>query len=212
MSVAMIVGESGAGKTVNATLARTPKRIKLICTDNSSIVLQNFDRPNVDIENVSTVDAFMDAFHKSTEDSNYSLIVVDNLSDYFDLAILEMEASGDFKDMRRAYAVLYSQIKRLVREATAVNCDVVFTAWQDIVEITLPTGEHVQRVQPKLPGKILNNVCGLMNVIAHVQTAMDGDKKRWFYVTAGSPALLAKDQLYCRKSCLPEDIFIKEDK
>lgn len=212
MSVAMIVGESGAGKTVNATLARTPKRIKLICTDNSSIVLQNFDRPNVDIENVSTVDAFMDAFHKSTEDSNYSLIVVDNLSDYSDLAILEMEASGDFKDMRRAYAVLYSQIKRLVREATAVNCDVVFTAWQDIVEITLPTGEHVQRVQPKLPGKILNNVCGLMNVIAHVQTAMDGDTKRWFYVTAGSPALLAKDQIYCRKSCLPEDIFIKEDK
>ena len=212
MSVAMIVGESGAGKTVNATLARTPKRIKLICTDNSSIVLQNFDRPNVDIENVSTVDAFMDAFHKSTEDSNYSLIVVDNLSDYFDLAILEMEASGDFKDMRRAYAVLYSQIKRLVREATAVNCNVIFTAWQDIVEITLPTGEHIQRVQPKLPGKILNNVCGLMNIIAHVQTAMDGDKKRWFYVTAGSPALLAKDQLYCRKSCLPEDIFIKEDK
>ena len=212
MSVAMIVGESGAGKTTNATLARTPKRIKLICTDNSSIVLQNFDRPNVDIENVSTVDAFMDAFHKSTENSNYSLIVVDNLSDYFDLAILEMEASGDFKDMRRAYAVLYNQIKRLVREATAVNCDVVFTAWQDIVEITLPTGEHVQRVQPKLPGKILNNVCGLMNVIAHVQTAMDGDTKRWFYVTAGSPALLAKDQLYCRKSCLPEDIFIKEDK
>ena len=212
MSVAMIVGESGAGKTVNATLARTPKRIKLICTDNSSIVLQNFDRPNVDIENVSTVGAFMDAFHKSTENSNYSLIVVDNLSDYFDLAILEMEASGDFKDMRKAYAVLYNQIKRLVREATAVNCDVVFTAWQDIVEITLPTGEHVQRVQPKLPGKILNNVCGLMNIIAHVQTAMDGDTKRWFYVTAGSPALLAKDQLYCRKSCLPEDIFIKEDK
>ena len=212
MSVAMIVGESGAGKTVNATLARTPKRIKLICTDNSSIVLQSFDRPNVDIENVSTVDAFMDAFHKSTEDSNYSLIVVDNLFDYFDVVILEMEASGDFKDMRRAYAVLYNQIKRLVREATAVNCDVVFTAWQDIVEITLPTGEHIQRVQPKLPGKILNNVCGLMNIIAHVQTAMDGDKKRWFYVTAGSPALLAKDQLYCRKSCLPEDIFIKEDK
>ena len=80
------------------------------------------------------------------------------------------------------------------------------------MEITLPTGEHIQRVQPKLPGKILNNVCGLMNIIAHVQTAMDGDKKRWFYVTAGSPALLAKDQLYCRKSCLPEDIFIKEDK
>lgn len=207
MSVAMIVGESGAGKTVNATLARTPKRIKLICTDNSSIVLQNFDRPNVDIENVSTVDAFMDAFHKTCENKEYSMIIIDNLSDYAEMAILEMEASGDFKDMRRAYAVLYNQIKRLVRESTAVNCDVVFTAWQDIMELTLPTGEKVQRVQPKLPHKILNSVCGLTNIIAHVQNAMDGDKRRWYYIMDGSPALLAKDQLKCRKTCLPEDLW-----
>lgn len=207
MAVAMIVGESGAGKTTNATLAKTEKRIKHICTDNSSVVLQNFDRPNVDIENVSTMKAFMDAFHKACEDKKYSMILIDNISDYFDMAILEMEASGQYRDMRLAYGALYNQIKRMVREATAVDCDVVFTAWQDIVEMTIPTGKRVQRVQPKLPGKILNNVCGLCNVIAHVQTAMDGDKKRWYYVMEASPALLAKDQLKCRKSCLPEDLW-----
>lgn len=209
MSVAMIVGESGAGKTTNATLAKTEKRIKLICTDNSSIVLQNFDRPNVDVENVFTMKTFVDAFHQACEDKKYSLIILDSISDYFDMAILEMEASGQYRDMRLAYGALYNQIKRMTREAAAAKCDVIFTAWQDIMEMTLPTGERVQRVQPKLPAKILNNVCGLCNIVAHVQTAMDGDKKRWYYVTEGSPALLAKDQLYCRKSCLPENLFTK---
>lgn len=209
MSVAMIVGESGAGKTTNATLAKTEKRIKLICTDNSSIVLQNFDRPNVDVENVFTMKAFVDAFHQACEDKKYSLIILDSISDYFDMAILEMEASGQYRDMRLAYGALYNQIKRMTREAAAAKCDVIFTAWQDIMEMTLPTGERVQRVQPKLPAKILNNVCGLTNVIAHVQTAMDGDKKRWYYVMEGGPSLLAKDQLYCRKSCLPENLFTK---
>lgn len=207
MAVAMIVGESGAGKTTNATLAKTEKRIKLICTDNSSIVLQNFDRPNVDVENVYTMKEFMDAFHGTCNNDKYSMIILDSLSDYFDMAILEMEASGQYRDMRMAYGALYNQIKRMVREATAAKCDVVFTAWQDIIEMTLPTGERVQRVQPKLPGKILNNVCGLCNIVAHVQTAMDGDTKRWYYVMEASPALLAKDQLKCRKSCLPEDLW-----
>lgn len=207
MAVAMIVGESGAGKTTNATLAKTEKRIKLICTDNSSIVLQNFDRPNVDVENVYDMKGFMDAFHSTCNNDKYSMIILDSLSDYFDMAILEMEASGQYRDMRMAYGALYNQIKRLVREATAAKCDVVFTAWQDIIEMTLPTGERVQRVQPKLPGKIINNVCGLCNIVAHVQTAMDGDKKRWYYVMEASPALLAKDQLKCRKSCLPEDLW-----
>ena len=209
MSVAMIVGESGAGKTTNATLAKTEKRIKLICTDNSSIVLQNFDRPNVDVENVSTVQAFMDAFHKACDDKEHSLLIIDNISDYAEMAILEMDASGQYKDLRQAYALMYNQIKRMTREAAAAKCDVIFTAWQDIMEMTLPTGQRVQRVQPKLPGKILNSVCGLCNIIAHVQTAMDGETKRWYYVTEGSPELLAKDQLYCRKSCLPENLFTK---
>ena len=34
----------------------------------------------------------------------------------------------------------------------------------------------------------------------------DGNK-RWYYVTEGTPTLMAKDQIACRKNCMPEDIF-----
>ena len=73
-------------------------------------------------------------------------------------------------------------------------------------------GSKLLRTQPKLPNKILDNFLGLTQIVGYVTTAMDGDTKRWFYILSGSPTLYAKDQLYCRKSCLPEDIFIKEDK
>ena len=72
----------------------------------------------------------------------------------------------------------------------------------------LPNGEIKTRLQPKIPAKILDNVCGLMNVVAYISTANDKDgNKRWYYVTEGTPTLMAKDQIACRKNCMPEDIF-----
>ena len=32
-------------------------------------------------------------------------------------------------------------------------------------------------------------------------------KKAWYYVLEGKPTMYAKDQLFCRKSCMPEDLF-----
>ena len=47
-----------------------------------------------------------------------------------------------------------------------------------------------------------------MNVVAYINTATDKDgKKRWYFVTEETPSLYAKDQIACRKNCMPEDIF-----
>jgi hypothetical protein len=32
--------------------------------------------------------------------------------------------------------------------------------------------------------------------------------KQWYYITEGGPTIMAKDQLYMRKSCMPEDAFV----
>jgi len=210
MANALIYTQSGGGKTVNSTLVSATKRGKnlLICTDNSSIVLQNFDRPNLVIENVSTVKEFVDAYRNGYESQKYDNIILDNLSDLIDMWLLELDDSGKFRDFRQAYQLVYQSLKRLSRESTTLDCNTIFTAWSDNVEITLPTGEVVTRMQPKIPSKILDNVCGLMNVVAYINTAPDKDgNKRWYYVTEGKPTLMAKDQIACRKSCIPEDIF-----
>ena len=216
---ALIYAQSGGGKTCNATLVKTGKRGKnlLLCSDNSHVVLKNFERPNLDIEAVEhwmdtdaagkTQTHFNEQFEDAVASQKYDNIIVDSLSDIFDLAILELEASGRYRDMRQAYSLVYQNLKRLARIAGQVDTNVIFTAWHDMTEISLPTGEKAMRISPKLPAKILDNVLGLCNIVAYITTAEKDGTKRWYYHLEGSPTLYAKDQLHCRKNCLPEDIF-----
>lgn len=221
---ALIYAPSGGGKTVQTTMIPAPNRGRnaMLCSDNSSIVLRQpqFERKNLDI---ITVEHWMDKsregksqvnFHKqfdeAVESKKYDNIIVDNLSDLFDLAILEMDDSGLYKDMRQAYLIVYQSLKRLARRAGQLDCNIIFTAWADQHEIVLPDGNKAIRIEPKLPAKILDNVCGLCNIIGYIGVAADKDgKKRWFYITEGSPALYAKNQFNGAAKCWPEDLWGK---
>lgn len=219
--VALIYCQSGGGKTVNSTRVATGKRGRnmLLCSDNSSIVLKNFDRPNLDVEpithcmksltNLNDDSYFIRQLEKTIDSNKYDNIILDNISDLFDMWILELDESGKYKDMRQAYQLVYQSLKRLVRKATLANCDIVFTAWQDLTEITLPTGEKVMRTSPKIPQKILDNICGLCNIVTCIDTFLDEKSKQkvWYYKLEGSPTLYAKDQIFCRKACKPEELF-----
>lgn len=223
--VALVYAPSGGGKTVNSTLVKTGARGKnlLLCSDNSYVALRNFQRPNLDIETIEhwmdeTVDGkkqehFYEQFERAVASKQYDNIIVDNVSDLFDMAILEMEASGRWKDMRQAYLIVYQNLKRLVREAGNVDCGVIFTAWHETEEITLTSGQRAVRVKPKLPMKILDNFLGLCNIVAYVAHAEDKTgTTRWFYHLAGSETMYAKDQLFSRRSCMPEDLFTGKEK
>lgn len=213
---ALIYGPSGAGKTVNSTLVRGKRNI-LLCSDNSHIVLTNFKRENLDIEVVEhwldkdkmgkPQNCFIQQFEKAVESKKYDNVIVDNISDLFDMAILELDDSGRYKDMRQAYMLVYQELKRLARKAAQVDCNVLFTAWTDLQEIMLSDGQRAVRTQPKLPNKILDNFLGLTQVVAYINTAEKDGKKAWYYVLEGRPTLYAKDQIGCRQSCMPEDIF-----
>jgi phage nucleotide-binding protein len=206
---ALIYGASGSGKTTNSTRVKTSKRNLLICTDNSSVVLRNFDRPDLDIVNVGTSQAFVDEYRKGYESKKYENIILDNLSDLFDMWILELEASGRYKDMRQAYQLVYQNLRRLSRESASCGCNTIFTAWSDMTEIPQPDGSKKTRLQPKLPNKILDSVCGLMNIVGLVANNPDKDgKQQWYYVTKGSAEIMAKDQVRCRDFIMPEDLFV----
>lgn len=224
MASAIVYCPSGGGKTVNATAveASNKGRNLLICTDNSSIVLRNFKRDNLDIEEIRSVNEMAadnsgkTLLERSIESGKYDNIILDNLSDYFDLCITEMQLSGKFKDMRQAYQLVYQQLKMMARKSSMHDCNIIFTAWSDNMEVATATGEKANRISPKLPQKILDNVCGLVNVVAYIATSEKDGKKSWYYVLDGSPLLYAKDQLYCRTVCRPSELFLppqkKEDK
>lgn len=214
MAVAMIWGSPGSGKTVASTAPKNEK-ILLLCSDNSSVVLKRFDRKNVTIERVEHwIDQgdglyFTAQFEKAIESKKYTLIVVDNLTDIKEMAILEIEEQGKIKDIRQVYQAVYMAIKRLTRIAANAKCHITFTAWDDAEEITVSDGSIRLRQQPNLPRKILPQVLGLCNIVGQMAKAKDKNGNTvWFLVTEDNETRYGcKDQLYGRKSCMPENLF-----
>lgn len=208
MATMCLYGQPGSGKTVNAT--RLPGKTLLLSSDNSSLVLRNFDRPNLTIKEVKSFKEFVDAFEEATAEKQYDNIVTDCLTDLIDAYIVEIREKGFSGDIRQHYLAVYTKVKFLVRKAAFCNTNCVFNCWEDIETVTLPSGEIVNRVSPMLPAKIKQQVCGLCNIVAYVTSAVGPQSgvKQWYYITEGSPTIMAKDQLFLRKSCMPEDAFI----
>lgn len=215
MPVAMIWGSPGSGKTVAAT-APAKEKIKLLCSDNSSVVLNMFERKNVEVERVEHwldpgdgKNYFTKQFETALASGKYSLIVVDNLTDIKEMALLEIDEDGKIKDIRQVYQAVYMAIKRLTRMAANAKCHVTFTAWDDTEQITKNDGTVALRQFPNLPRKILPQVLGLCNIVGQMAKAKDkAGTMRWFLVTEDSETRYGcKDQLYGRKSIMPENLF-----
>ena len=207
MAVMCLYGQPGSGKTVNAT--RLPGKSLLISSDNSAIVLKHFERPNLVIKEAQGFKEFVDIFEEATANKQYDNIIVDCLTDLIDAYIVEIRENGFSGDIRQYYLAVYTKVKFLVRKAAFCDTNVIFNCWEDVETVTLPTGEVANRVSPMLPAKIKQQVCGLCNIVAYVTSANDKNNvKQWFYVTEGSPTVMAKDQLFLRKSCMPENAFV----
>ena len=215
MAVSMIWGSPGSSKTVAAT-APAKEKILLLCSDNSSVVLNMFERKNVTVERVEHwIDPgdgknyFSKQFEDALASGKYSLIVVDNLTDIKEMALLEIDEKGKIKDIRQVYQCVYMAIKRLTRLAANAKCHVTFTAWDDTEEIVRQDGSMALRQFPNLPKKILPQVLGLCNVVGQMAKAKDKNGvMRWFLVTEDSETRYGcKDQLYGRKSIMPENLY-----
>lgn len=219
MSVAMIWGSPGSGKTVAAT-APAKEKILLLCSDNSSVVLNMFDRKNVAVERVEHwIDPgdgenyFTRQFEKALTSGKYTLIVVDNLTDLKELAIQEIEDAGKIKDIRQIYQAVYMALKRLTRMAANAKCHVTFTAWDDSEEITKADGTLAIRQYPNLPKKVLPQILGLCNVVGQMSKAKNkAGETVWYVITEDSETRYGcKDQVYGRKSLMPDKLYEAPD-
>ena len=215
MAVSMIWGGPGSGKTVASTAPKNEK-ILLLCSDNSSVVLSMFDRENVTIERIEHwldpgdgKNYFTKQFENALASGKYTLIVVDNLTDIKEMALLEIQEDGKIKDIRQVYQVVYMAIKRLTRLAANAKCHITFTAWDDSEEITRQDGTLALRQYPNLPKKILPQVLGLCNIVGQMAKAKDKDGvMRWFLITEDSETRYGcKDQLCGRQTLMPENLY-----
>lgn len=210
MATALVYGAPGSGKTINTT--RIPGKTLLISSDNSAMVLNNFERPDLTVKEAANFKMFVDLFEEATSSEHYDNIIVDCLTDLIDAYIVEIREGGVGGDIRQHYLAIYTKVKFLVRKAAFCNTNCIFNCWEDVETITLESGEIANRVSPMLPAKIKQQVCGLCNVVARVTSALDKQGNRqWYFATEGNEVRMAKDQLYLRKNCVPEKLFEKPE-
>ena len=213
MATAIIYGAPGSGKTINTT--RLPGKSLLISSDNSARVLNNFERPNLTIKVAMSFKDFVDEFEAATESHQYDNVIVDCLTDLIDAYITEIREKGFSGDIRQHYLAIYTKVKFLVRKAAFCDTNVVFNCWEDSEVGELTSGEMARCVSPMLPAKIKQQVCGLCNIVGRVSSAIDknGNRQWYFFTEAGKETIMAKDQMFLRKSCMPENLFTApEDK
>ena len=203
--VMCLYGPPGAGKTINST--RIPGKSLLLSSDNSALVLRNFERPNLTIKNVGSFKDFENAFTEATKTKQYDTIIVDCLTDIMDAHIVDVRMKGFSGDIRQHYLDMYTRVKALVRKAAYCDTNVILNCWEDMFEKTLPSGEVVNYIAPAIPAKIRNNVCGLCNFVAYVSSAVKDGNRQWYFTLEGTDSLMAKDQIFMRKNCLPENLF-----
>lgn len=216
MPVAIIYTKSGGGKTVNST--RVPGTKLLLDSDNSSVVLTNFQRTGLEVHKIKSVADFFQVFEAAVISKKYETLILDNGTDLIDRWLLELGERGKNggNPAIQDYQTVYNGFKRLMRQATLAGCNVILNFWQDTFAITQPDGSQISMVSPKMPQKILENICGLANIVAHIETADRNAKgepveKYWYYRLEGTNNIYAKDQLFCRKSCVPEGLFGKAE-
>lgn len=210
MATAILYAPPGGGKTINAT--RVPGKMLLLSSDNSAMVLRNFNRPNLTVKEVANFKMFVDFFEEALSNDHYDVIVTDCLTDLIDAYIVEIRENGFSGDIRQHYLAIYTKVKFLVRKAAFCNTNCIFNCWEDTEAITLDSGEIANRVSPMLPAKIKQQVCGLCNIVARVTSAQDKQGTRqWYFAMEGNEVRMAKDQLYLRKNCMPEDLFTKPE-
>ena len=91
-----------------------------------------------------------------------------------------------------------------------LDSNIIWTAWETSDLYTDSNGQQFNRSFPQVNGKILNNICGLCDVVARLMINSEGNRG---FILLATNSTYAKNQIDSRKGCLQENFmdFGKED-
>ena len=140
----------------------------------------------------------------------YDTIAVDNISELERCILSDLGSQGKNKGVPAQADYQYMQFKLVnsLRYLKSLGVNVVLTAWETVRDIVHPDGTSYSQFIPKISLKIVDNICGLCDVVGKILAKQDGTRG---IVLEATQSIYAKNQLDSRKGCLVED-FIKNDK
>lgn len=205
---ALLYGAPGMGKTT--TIKFLPGKTLVFDVDRTTRVLQGCE--NIDIcyvDNRNTWDEWKALLSDVVEHykGKYDNIVVDNISELERCILSDLGSKGKNNGVPAQADYQYMQFKLVssLRYLKSMGCNVIWTAWETTDLYTTPEGQTFNRAYPQINGKIMNNICGLCDIVGRIR--INGEGKRGYTFTATN-GVYAKNQYDARPGCLQEELLV----
>ena len=108
-----------------------------------------------------------------------------------------VHSQGDYQKMQ-------FRMVNSVRYMKNMGCNILWTAWEMTDLYTDASGQQFNRSYPQINQKVMNNVCGLCDVVGRLVVNKEGERG---YILSASNSTYAKNQLDDRKGCLQSELI-----
>ncbi len=204
-----LIAEKSEGNTlvldIDRTIARTLAK-KEIVKDTSKLMVQQIDNINTfdDWTTVLTEIGANDC--KFLKDNNIKTVAVDNISELERCILSDLGSKGKNKGVPAQADYQYMQFKLVnsLRYMKSWGVNIVWTAWEDVRAIVHPDGTQYSQMIPKMSLKIVDNICGLCDVVGKILVNKEGNHGVLIEATQN---IYAKNQIDTRKGCLVEEFI-----
>lgn len=148
---------------------------------------------------------------KDAKQLDYENIAVDNISELERCILSDLGNKGKNKGVPAQADYQYMQFKLVnsLRYMKQLGVNIIWTAWEDVRSIVHPDGTSYSQIIPKMSAKIVDNICGLCDVVGKIMVKQEGTHGILLTATQN---IYAKNQIDSRKGCLVEDFINFERK
>lgn len=200
-----LIAEASEGNTLVLDVDRTITR-----TLAKGEVVKNTDKVLVhQIDNIDTFKDWTDVLKELTDTdflkkNDIRTVAVDNISELERCILSDLGSKGKNKGVPAMADYQYMQFKLVnsLRYMKAWGVNVVWTAWETAEDFIHPDGTKYTRLVPKISSKIVDNICGLCDVVGKILINKDGVHGILLEATQN---IYAKNQIDSRKGCRVQD-------
>ena len=204
-----LIGEKSKCKTLVLDVDRT-----FVPTMAKDEVVHDFSKFEVlQVDNINTWADWtkkltdLKAAKEAGKLTEYENICVDNISELERCILSDLGRQGKNKGVPAQADYQYMQFKLMdsLRFMKSLGLNVIWTAWETTEDYVTLDGTCYTRSHPKISKKIVDNVCGLCEIVGKIIVNKDGERG---VVMEATQHIYAKNQIDTRKICNVKE-FIK---
>jgi phage nucleotide-binding protein len=202
-----LIAEKSKGKTlvldIDRTITKTLAKREVV-KDLSKIELRQID-------NIHTWSDWEKALMelgelKKSGKLDFENIAVDNISELERCILSDLGSQGKNKGVPAQADYQYMQFKLVnsLRFMKSLGVNIIWTAWETVELFQNPDGSQYSRLYPKCSAKVVDNICGLCDVVGKILAKQDGTRG---IILEATQNIYAKNQIDNRKGCLVEEFI-----